>query len=626
MSFLDAYRGYHQIAMYPPDEEKTAFITPKGLYCYKVMPFGLKNAGATYQRLVTKMFKHLIGKTVEVYIDDMVVKTKKSEGHLADLKEVFDILKRYRLRLNASKCAFGVGSGKFLGYLVTRKGIEASPDQIKAILELQSPTSAKQVQVLTGRAAALNKFISRSSDKCRPFFNLVKKATDFLWTKECEAALADLKKYLTTTPVLSNPVPGEELFLYLAVSEHAVSAVLIREEKGEQKAVYYVSKTLADAETRYLPLEKLMLALVMASKKLSHYFQAHKIVVLTEHPLKSLLHQGDLTGRIAKWAVTLGQFDLEFRPRTAIKGQVLADFVAELTPEAITPRAPSSRDEHHPNKQKESQSKTKKQEKEKLRPCSIYIGDSFRLFVDGSSNRQGAGAGVLLISPDGEIVEQSIHLGFKASNDEAEYEALITGLKLAASAEADEVIVFCDSQLIVNQSTGEFAARDERMSAYAKEVVRLAALFQNCRLLQVSRDDDTHANALANLASSIQTGKTRTIMIDYMSAPSIDKQSTKQEAMCVDLGPSWMDAIIAFLKEEKLPEDHKEAHKIRLKSARFILTAEGHLYRRSFTGPLLRCVHPLQVEDFLYEIHEGICRSHAGGRSLAHRAITQGYW
>ena len=97
--------------------------------------------------------------------------------------------------------------------------------------------------MLTGRAAALNRFISRSSDKCRPFFNLVKKATDFLWTEECEAALADLKKYLTTTPVLSNPVPGEELFLYLAVSEHAVSAVLIREEKGEQKAVYYVSKT-----------------------------------------------------------------------------------------------------------------------------------------------------------------------------------------------------------------------------------------------------------------------------------------------------------------------------------------------------------------------------------------------
>ena len=135
MSFLDAYRGYHQIAMYPPDEEKTAFITPKGLYCYRVMPFGLKNAGATYQRLVTKMFRHLISGTVEVYINDMVVKNKELVSHLADLKAVFDILKTYRLRLNASKCAFGVGFGKFLGYLVTRRGIEASLDQNKAILK-----------------------------------------------------------------------------------------------------------------------------------------------------------------------------------------------------------------------------------------------------------------------------------------------------------------------------------------------------------------------------------------------------------------------------------------------------------------------------------------------------------
>ncbi|GMP82680.1 hypothetical protein CsSME_00036883 [Camellia sinensis var. sinensis] len=219
----------------------------------------------------------------------MVVKTKEPKDHLEDLRAVFEILKTYRLRLNASKCVFGVRSGKFLGYLVTRRGIEASPYQIKAILELKSLALAKQVQMLTGRAATLNKFISRSSNKCKPFFSLVKKATDFLWTEEYEAALTDLKRYLTTAPVLSNLEPGEELFLYLAVSEHAVSAMVIQEEKGKQRAVYHVGKTLTDVETRYLPLEKLTLALVMASKKLNHYFQAHKIVVLTEHPLKSLL-------------------------------------------------------------------------------------------------------------------------------------------------------------------------------------------------------------------------------------------------------------------------------------------------------------------------------------------------
>ena len=156
--------------MHAPDEEKTAFITPRGLYCYKVMSFGLKNAGATYQRLVTKMIQDHLGKTVEVYIDDMVVKSKLAQDHLEDLRRVFDILMKYQLKLNATKCAFGVGYGKFLGSLVTRRGIEVNPDQISAILNMQSPAITKQVQKLVGMAAALNRFISRSSDKCRPFF------------------------------------------------------------------------------------------------------------------------------------------------------------------------------------------------------------------------------------------------------------------------------------------------------------------------------------------------------------------------------------------------------------------------------------------------------------------------
>ncbi|XXG88759.1 hypothetical protein AAC387_Pa12g0932 [Persea americana] len=175
MSFLDVYRGYHQIPLFVPDQEKTAFITPRGTYCYKVMPFGLKNEGATYQQLVTKMFQAHLRKTVEVYIDDMV-------------RRVFSILRQFQLKLNASKCAFGVGSGKFLGSLVTR-GIEANPDQITVIQKLQSPTSAKQVQRLTGMVAGLNHFISKASDKCRPFFQLLHKGSKFQWTPDCDQAL-----------------------------------------------------------------------------------------------------------------------------------------------------------------------------------------------------------------------------------------------------------------------------------------------------------------------------------------------------------------------------------------------------------------------------------------------------
>ena len=166
MSFLDAFQGYHQIALSVEDREKTTFITPLGIYCYKVMPFGLKNAGATYQRMVTKMFKNQIGKTMEIYIDDMVVKSRSSQNHLKDLTETFRILRLHKLRLNVSKCVFGVGSGKFLSFMVSYRGIQVNPDQIKVIQELKAPPTHKEVQRLTGMTAALSRFILRSADRC----------------------------------------------------------------------------------------------------------------------------------------------------------------------------------------------------------------------------------------------------------------------------------------------------------------------------------------------------------------------------------------------------------------------------------------------------------------------------
>ena len=157
------------------DQEKTTFITLKGTYCYKMMPFGFKNAGATYQRLVMKIFQDEIGKTVETYNDDMVVKSKAKAMHEEDSRSVFDTLWRNKLKLNTSKCSFAVSSGKFLRYSVTQRGIEANPDQIQAIQKVDRPSSRKEVQRLTGMLAALNRFLSRSSDKCRPMLLALKK-------------------------------------------------------------------------------------------------------------------------------------------------------------------------------------------------------------------------------------------------------------------------------------------------------------------------------------------------------------------------------------------------------------------------------------------------------------------
>ena len=170
MSFLDAFQGDHQIPSASEDQEKTAFITPIGNYHYKVIHFGLKNAESTYQRMVTRTFESQLGKNIEVYIDDMVVKSKLKSEHVNNLGNIFEILRRHKLWFNTSKCSFGVRSGKFLGYMVTHRGIEANPDQIKAIKNLQPPRNPKEVQKLTRMTVTLNRFISWSADRCKSFF------------------------------------------------------------------------------------------------------------------------------------------------------------------------------------------------------------------------------------------------------------------------------------------------------------------------------------------------------------------------------------------------------------------------------------------------------------------------
>ena len=233
------------------------------------------------------------------------------------------------MKLNPAKCAFGVSAGKFLGFIVNNRGIEANPDKIKAVLDMPSPSSIKEVQRLTGRIAALSRFVSRASDKCQPFFQVLKKA--FQWDTKCEEAFSVLKAYLSSPPVLVSPIEGELLTLYIVVSDFSTSVVLVRDKDRVQHLVYYYSRALRGEEERYPRMDKLILALVTAARKLSPYFQAHTIEVPTEYPMKQVLHKPETSGRLMKWAIELSEFDIRYKPKTAIKGQVLADFVVEFT-------------------------------------------------------------------------------------------------------------------------------------------------------------------------------------------------------------------------------------------------------------------------------------------------------
>nr|XP_023895551.1 uncharacterized protein LOC112007441 [Quercus suber] len=496
--------GYHQIALAPEDQEKTAFISPEANYHYTVMPFRLKNAKATYQQMMTRMFRDMIGRTVEVYIDNIVVKSKQTAWHTNDLRDVFEI---------------------------------------KAVKRLNPPNSPKEVQVLTGMLAALNRFISKFADRCRLFYQLLKKWTGFQWNEECDKAFMDLKDYLSRAPMLTAPELGEDLFMYLAVSEHAVSAVLLRDQ-GVQQPVYYISKTLVDAETRYLTLEKLVLALIHATRKLPQYFQAHTVYVLIEYPLQSLLRRSDFTGRIAKWGTRLGSFDIRYRPRNSVKGQILADFVAKFSPRGKGEIV-----------------------------CHVEFS-SWKVFVDGASNYTGASAGVVIVTPEGIRLEHSFKLRFRASNNEAKYEALLAELRTVSSLGAQVVEVYSDSRLVVSQVEGSFEARDLLMKAYLEQVKRAISGFSTVRVIQVARTKNRHADSLAMLALLVAKEIPRLIRVEVVPESSIravtDLGTTGIDiAVIPTMGSCWMDPIMDFLADGRLPSDEKEGRKIRRMAPRY---------------------------------------------------------
>ncbi|KAL0320200.1 UNVERIFIED_CONTAM: hypothetical protein Sradi_5281500 [Sesamum radiatum] len=213
---MDASQGYHQIMRAPEDNKRVSFITSDNTFCYVARPFGQKNAGATYQRMVDKIFQPQLGRNVEVYVDDMLIKSKEAHHHVEDLEETFAVLRKYRLKLNPGKCAPGVSRGCFLGFMVIQRCIEVNPDKIRAILDMGPPININEVQLLTGRIDALNLFISKSVEKGLPFFKTRRKVKNFEWTEECQQGFEDLKTYLAKLPLLVKLVPGDTLYLYIS--------------------------------------------------------------------------------------------------------------------------------------------------------------------------------------------------------------------------------------------------------------------------------------------------------------------------------------------------------------------------------------------------------------------------
>ncbi|KAK1593557.1 hypothetical protein QYE76_017479 [Lolium multiflorum] len=556
--------------------------------------------GATYQRTMQRCLKDQIGRNVHAYVDDIAVMTRKGSDLISDLTETFENLRRYKMMLNPLKCVFGVPAGKLLGFIVSNRGIEVNPEKIKAILCIKRPTCLKDVQRLTGCVAAISRFVSRLGEKALPLYKLLKKTDKFVWDEAADAALQGLKEILTSPPILAAPGESEPMLLYLAATNRVISLVIVVErqeeghEYGVQRPVYYISEVLTESKQRYPHFQKLAYGVFLGSRKLRHYFQEHPVTVVSKAPLSTILNNADATGRTAKWGIELSAFDISYKARTAVKSQVLADFVADWT------EAPDASLEPEP--------------------------ETWVMHFDGSKQHQGSGAGVTLKSPTGEELQYVLQIHFEATNNMAEYEALLHGLRIAKEIGIKHIICCGDSDLVAQQVAGTWNARNSVMAAYRDEVDEIAKCFLGYEVKYVRRDDNTAADMLSKLGSGrkpIPPG----IFLEHLRIPSVKGANPENPEVAVSpakevmaIIPAWTQPFLDYLIDQKLPEDEVLARQI-IRRARSYTIVDGQLYKRSATGVFLKCVSNQDGIEILREIHAGDCGHHAAPRSLVAKAF-----
>ncbi|XP_074358425.1 uncharacterized protein LOC141697776 [Apium graveolens] len=334
-------------------------------------------------------------------------------------------------------------------------------------------------------------------------------------------------------------------------------------------------------------------------RKLRPYFQGHDIKVYTNQPLRKILHKPDLSGRLVNWVVELSQFNITYLPRPSIKGQALSDFLIECS----TP----------------SEDKVLPENSSQLTSLPL----SWLLFVDGTSTSDSSGVGILLISPEGFEIQQSIRFGFPATNNCSEYEALLASLRLAKAHQVQHFKAYSDSQLIVNHVLGGFTAKSPLMIEYLEETRAKLPEFRIAFLEGIVREKNQRADVLAKLAKNEDHSPSTCLYKILLTSPSVTPLiEPASEILILSYSPNWMTPIYLYLQEGILPQNKREAQLLRSKAAHYTVINDT-LYRRSFLAPLLKCVDCAEADYFMLEVQEGICGSHSSGEALAYKIIKE---
>ncbi|GJU29769.1 reverse transcriptase domain-containing protein [Tanacetum coccineum] len=429
-----------------------------------------------------------------------------------------------------------------------------------------SPSNLKQMKSLSGKHGALNRFLSKAVERVIPCLDKLKKCTnkkDFRWTEE---AFQTMKRLIAELPILTASMKNEELMVYLSAAK----------------------------EVNYAPMEKLALALVHAARRLRRYFQGHAIKVVMEKPINQILNSLETSGRLAKWAVELGSYGISYAPRKAIKALDL----------------------------KEDPELSKgKEEKAKSDPMAEV--DTWKLYTNGASNDYGSGAGLILI--DLECVEYSyaLRLSFNNSNNDAEYESLLAGLRIVTRMKVKNIHAFVDSKLVVSQVEGSYEARGKRKRNIRKKVLDVVRCFDKFQISHIPREQNKKVDALRKLAAVQCEGLTNGVLVEKLNELSVNVAEVNM--VVEEEGRTWMTTIREYIERGTLSDNLIEERTIREKINNYVIKDEV-LYRKSYLGPLLRCIGPPQANYAIREIHMGSCGMHDGPRRVVHKAINAGYY
>ncbi|XP_073219715.1 uncharacterized protein [Cicer arietinum] len=612
-SFMDGFSGYNQIKMAPEDMEKTTFITQWGTFCYKVMPFGLKNAGATYQRAMVTLFHDMMHKEIEVYVDDMIAKSRTEEDHVVNLQKLFERLRKFKLRLNPAKCTFGVRSGKLLGFIVSQKGIEVDPDKVRAIQEMPAPRTEKEVRGFLGRLNYIARFISHLTATCEPIFKLLRKDQKVEWNENCQKAFEKIKQYLSKPPILVPPVHGKPLIMYLTVLDESMGCVLGQHDESGRKehAIYYLSKKFTSCETRYSLLERTCCALAWAARRLRQYMLCHTTWLVSKmDPIKYIFEKPALTGRIARWQMLLSEYDLVYVTQKSIKGSALAEYLAHQPVEDYQSMQCEFPDEDIMNLVEEIESSDK---------------EKWRLVFDGASNALGHGIGAILISPENQFTPFTAKVCFYCTNNIAEYEACVMGIKAAIESNVKFLEVYGDSLLVIHQTKGDWETRDSKLIPYHTHIKELTEHFEKITFHHIPREENQLADALATLSSMFK-------ITTNQDVPVIKIQQREKPAYCLSIeeeydGKPWFYDIKSYVKNKEYPLGISENDKriLRRLSMNFFLNGDV-LYKRNHDMVLLRCVDKAEAEKIIQEVHEGSFGTHANGHTMARKILRADYY